>query len=106
MYIFHENQYDTDSSSIYGFFVYRKDGKSMPKGMITSFNAMWYKALDRFPSFSQIEFAVQSPTGDSSDHFDYTMPCANFEQAKAIVDNYRAGLYEMLGEIRKEELYS
>ena len=106
MYVFHENQYDTDTSSIYGFFVYRKDGRSMPKGIITSFNAYWYKTNVEFESRTEIEFAVQSPTGDSSDHYNYTMPCANFEQAKEIVDKYRDAVEKMVGVLKYEELYS
>jgi len=90
------NEYDSETMSIYGFIVYRKDGYSIPKGMITSFNAYSYKSNGNV----QIEFAVQSPTGDSSDHFNYTMPCSDFGQAKAIVDNYRKGVSTM------QELYS
>jgi len=106
MYIVYENQHDSETLSVYGFMVYRKDGKSMPKGMITSFNAYWYKANVEFESRTQIEFAVQSPTGDASDHYNYSMPCVDFHQAKAIVDTYRNGVEEMVGVFKYQEMYS
>jgi len=96
MYTFHENVYDSETTSIYGFFVYRNDGRSMPKGTITSFNACWDKPNARFNGRTQIEFAVQSPTGDSSDHYNYTMPCVDFDQAKAIADKYRQVTEQMI----------
>lgn len=106
MYTIEENHYDSETTSVYGFFVYRKDGRSMPKGMITSFNAYDEKLSTKIGGRTQIEFAVQSPTGDASDHFNYTMPCLDFTQAKAIVDQYRRGVEEMLSGLQKQELYS
>ena len=69
----------------YGFNVYNKNGWSIPKGMISSFIATQYG-----PSKTNniIEFSIQSPTGDSSDHLSYTIPCENFEQSKFICDMY------------------
>lgn len=86
--------------------VYRKDGRSMPKGMITSFNAYFQPAKYEFDSKTHIEFAMASPTGDSSDHYHYTMPCLDFTQAKWIVDKYREGVEAMMSEYKKQELYS
>lgn len=96
--------HDSETSSVYGFMVYRKDGYSLPKGMITSFNACFDKS--RTSDNVQIEFGVQSPTGDASDHYNYIMLCDSFNQAKAIVDSYCEGVSTMLGEYRKQELYS
>lgn len=98
--------FDSETSSVYGFIVYRRDGYTMPKGMITSFNARWYKPNSEFASLAQIEFGFQSPTGDSSDHHNYTMPCVDFEQAKVIVKNYREAVLTMLDRYRQQELYS
>lgn len=106
MFIIHENRYESETMTVYGFMVYRKDGKSMPKGMITSFNAYMQESMYEFDAKTHIEFAVQSPTGDSSDHHHYTMPCLNFDQAISIVDKYREGVETMIGEHRKQELYS
>lgn len=106
MYTIEENHHDSETTSVYGFMVYRKDGRSMPKGMITSFNAYYEKPNAEFGGRTQIEFAVQSPTGDASDHYNYTMPCADFTQAKAIVGQYRKGVEEMLSGLQKQELYS
>jgi len=106
MFSIENNDYDSDEMSVYGFIVYRRDGLSMPKGMITSFNARWYKPNSEFASIVQIEFGVQSPTGDSSDHHNYSMPCVDFDQAKAIVENYRQGISTMLEKYRKQDLYS
>jgi len=107
MYTIKEMIHENETMKVYGFMVYRKDGRSMPKGMITSFNAYHEEPLSNvFKGRTQIEFAVQSPTGDASDHFHYTMPCLDFTQAKAIVDKYREGVEAMMNEHKKQELYS
>lgn len=105
MFTIDKFDYDSETSSVYGFMVYREDGHSLPKGMITSFNAYFHKSKITSDNV-QIEFAVQSPTGDASDHYHYIMLCDNFNQAKAIVDSYHNGVSTMLGEYRKQELYS
>lgn len=69
----------------YGFNVYNEDGYSLPKGMITSFVVTNYGTDDKT---NTIEFSMQSPTGDASDHYNYTMPCETFEQGKFICDMY------------------
>ena len=106
MYAIEENIYESETMKVYGFMVYRKDGRSMPKGMITSFNAYFHAAQYEFDSKVLIEFAMASPTGDSSDHYNYTMPCLNFTQAQWIVDKYREGVVAMMDEYKKQELYS
>ena len=106
MYTIEENIYESETMKVYGFMVYRKDGRSMPKGVITSFNAYFHPAKYEFDSKTHIEFAVASPTGDSSDHYNYTMPCLDFTQAKSIVDKYREGVEAMMDEYTKKELYS
>jgi len=73
---------ETGSLCHYGFFVWRTDNRSMPKGAITSMNAYNYS------NTCYIEFAIQAPTGDSSDFCHYTFPCVNMEQAVTIVDEY------------------
>lgn len=106
MYTIEENIYESETMKLYGFMVYRRDGRSMPKGMITSFNACFYPAKYEFDDKTHIEFGVASPTGDSSDHYHYTMPCLDFAQAKWIVDKYREGVEAMMSEFKKQELYS
>jgi len=68
----------------YGFIVYNRSGYSLPKGMITSFK------VEQFSDMSvEIDFSVQSPSGDSSDHHNYGMPAIkSFAQGKQIVDMY------------------
>jgi hypothetical protein len=68
----------------YGFMVYNRSGYSLPKGMITSFK------VEQFSNMSvEIDFSVQSPSGDSSDHHNYGMPAIkSFAQGKQIVDMY------------------
>jgi len=77
-----------DSQVVYGFMAYDDSGKSMPKGSVTSYNATAYKqnAITRRVI---VEFSIQSPTGDSSDFHNYSFPCLDMEQAKAIVDAAR-----------------
>ena len=68
----------------YGFMVYNRSGYSLPKGMITSFK------VEQFSDMSiEIDFSLQSPSGDSSDHYNYGMPAIqSFAQGKQIVDMY------------------
>ena len=77
----------TDYVKYYGFRVYNRDGRSLPKGMISS---MRVEQLSN--GTNQIEFSVQSPSGyspDSSDHLTYTMPALEtFEKGKAVVNMY------------------
>jgi len=78
----------------YGFIVYNRSGYSLPKGMITSFKA------HQFNGKIEIEFSVQSPSGehpDSSDHHNYTMPAiSSFAQAKQIVDMYHSMVHDYI----------
>lgn len=74
----------TSQENTYGFIAFHDGGKSLPKGMYSSFVARQHKASQK----TQIEFSIQSPTGDSSDHHNYTYPCVSFEQAKIIVDTH------------------
>lgn len=77
----------TDYVKYYGFRVYNLDGRSLPKGMISS---MRVEQLSN--GTNQIEYSVQSPSGfspDSSDHLTYTMPVIEtFEKGKAVVEMY------------------
>ena len=77
----------TDYVKYYGFRVYNLDGRSLPKGMISS---MRVEQLS--DGTNQIEYSVQSPSGfspDSSDHLTYTMPVIEtFEKGKAVVEMY------------------
>jgi hypothetical protein len=101
MFIKHINESDSEYMQIYGFSVCRKDGYSMPKGMITSFNACLHKhPIGRHKV--EIEFSIQAPTGDSSDHCHYMFPCLDFDQAKRIVDEYEQGVWGMLGQHEQE----
>lgn len=78
----------------YGFIVYNRSGYSLPKGMITSFKA------HQFSGKIEIEFSVQSPSGehpDSSDHHNYTMPAiSSFAQAKQVVDMYHSMVHNYI----------
>ena len=82
-----------------GFIAYRANGYSMPKGWITSMNA--YNAV--VENRSWIEIGIQSPTGDSSDHFNYTMPCITFDQAKNIVQRWYLVVEIMMDEYEQEQ---
>jgi len=79
-----EHAYEHDGHKSHGFFVYNEDGSSLRKGSISSFSAHAYSGK------SWIEFGIQSPTGDSSDFHHFTFPCASFEQAMDIVNEYKA----------------
>jgi hypothetical protein len=70
-----------DGLQSYGFMVWRKNGYSLPKGMIGSYAAYFTKG-----SSVTVEFSIQSPTGDASDFHHYTFPCLNKQQAIAMVD--------------------
>lgn len=98
---------------IWGFMAWRRDGRSMPKGWVTSMNA--YKRLDTYDREvgAWIEYGLQSPTGDASDHHHYTIPCVNFDQAKSIVSQWYVAIETMMDEYEavnpqetKEYLYS
>ena len=69
----------------YGFMIYDDSGASMPKGSITSYNATAYKTNGVVRRVT-VEFGIQSPTGDSSDHHHYSFPCLHWAQATDIVD--------------------
>lgn len=77
----------TDYVKYYGFRVFNDDGRSLPKGMISS---MRVEQLS--DGTNQIEYSVQSPSGfspDSSDHLTYRMPAIEtFEKGIAVVDLY------------------
>jgi|GEM_PF-6669009 len=82
----------------YGFNAYRANGYSMPKGFITSYVACKFESSGK----TVIEFSIQSPTGDASDHFNYTIPCESWEQAVWIVDMQYVAYEIMLDEYQKE----
>jgi hypothetical protein len=107
------NDNKTEHQEVWGFMTWRRDGRSMPKGWITSMNA--YRRLDTGDreASAWIEYGIQSPTGDSSDHLHYTIPCVNFDQAKDIVAQWYATIETMMDEYEaanpketKEYLYS
>jgi hypothetical protein len=77
---------DTAHEQAYGFNAWYTDGRSLPKGMYSSFVAHYHVATET----CYIEFSIQSPTGDSSDHHNFTFPCVNFTQAMNIVDMHSA----------------
>lgn len=81
----------------YGFYAYRDNGHSMPKGFITSYTAFHYVKQDE----TSIEFSIQSPTGDASDHYHYNFPCKSWEQAKWIVDQQYSAFKVMLEQYRQ-----
>lgn len=74
-----------DGQTCYGFMVYDDSGKSMPKGAITSYNATAYRTNGLVRQVV-VEFGIQSPTGDSSDHHHYTFPCLTYAQAVDVVN--------------------
>ena len=87
--------HETNSYKTYGFVAYRVDGYSMPKGVYTSYNATYYKESQD----TYIDFSIQSPTGDSSDHHNFRFPCRSWDQAKWIVDNHYKACKSMLDEM-------
>jgi len=81
----------------YGFIVYRPNGYSLPKGMISSFCAIKTEVTTPYEKWDiRIEFSVQSPTGDASDFYHYTMQCDEWGQAKAIVDQWFSTITTMV----------
>jgi len=92
------NDSKTEHSECWGFMAWRRDGRSMPKGWITSMNA--YRRLETgdYESSAWIEYSMQSPTGDSSDHHHFTIPCVNFDQAQSIVAQWYAFVETMMDE--------
>jgi hypothetical protein len=110
------NNNKTEHQEVWGFMTWRRDGRSMPKGWITSMNAYCTVPAGHFMSDhteAWIEYGIQSPTGDSSDHHHYTIPCLNFEQAKSIVAQWYVTIETMMDEYEaanpkeaKEYLYS
>lgn len=78
----------------YGFIAYNNDGHSMPKGYMTSYCATQYDSNGD----TDIEFSIQSPTGDSSDHHHYSFPCRSWEQAKIMVSQQYRAYSNMLAE--------
>ena len=89
----------------YGFNIYRKNGYSIPKGMISSFHAIKSQITTPYEKWDiRIEFSVQSPTGDASDFFHYTIPCSEWSQAKAIVDQWFSMCEPMVGAVRQKEI--
>ena len=83
----------------YGFCSYRQNGYSMPKGFLTSYNAYHYVESNE----TNIEFSIQSPTGDSSDHHHFRFPCRSWEQAKWIVDQQFVAHETMLDEYEDKQ---
>ena len=83
----------------YGFMVYNHSGYSLPKGMITSFK------VEQFSNMSiEIDFSVQSPSGDASDHHNYSIPAIkSFAQCKQIVDMYAQMVESWITEESKTE---
>lgn len=78
--------YESPDTSTYGFIVYDNDGRSLPKGCISSYNVYRHKnSLDNRETYV-VEFGIQSPTGDSSDHHHFSFPCLSWSQAKQVVD--------------------
>ena len=78
----------------YGFIAYSNDGHSMPKGYLTSYNATHYHSNGE----TRIEFSIQSPTGDSSDHHHFSFPCRSWDQAKYMISQQYRGYSNMLAE--------
>lgn len=107
------NDNKSENFDVWGFMAWRRDGRSMPKGWITSMNAYKrYDAQDR-ESGAWIEYSLQSPTGDSSDHHHFTIPCVNFDQAQSIVAQWYTTIEIMMDEYEvanpqeaKQYLYS
>lgn len=105
MYKINNHEYEGAGYASYGFSVSRDSGRSLPKGFVSSYCATHHKPGAEFQSGTHIEFGIQSPTGDSSDHHNYTFPCINFEQAKQIVDTEREKVRAMIKVFNRQELY-
>lgn len=78
------HDYESDTQRCFGLIVYNEDGRSLPKGFVSSLNANAFLE-DGAEKSAWIELGVQSPTGDASDHHHFSFPCENFVQAEAIV---------------------
>lgn len=83
-----EHYYDSEGTRCHGFIVYNADGRSLPKGFISSFNAHSYSVSGTEKVW--IEFGIQSPTGDASDHHHFSFPCESFSQAVGIMEMNKA----------------
>lgn len=93
----------------YGFNVFYKNGTSLPKGMFSHFTATETPSnneyvLSPLAQYNNviIEYGIQSPTGDASDHFTYTYKCKTMYQARQIIDMYYI-MCERLVEIQNVE---
>jgi hypothetical protein len=91
------HDYESDTQRCFGLIVYNEDGRSLPKGFVSSLNAHAH-IENGVEKSAWIELGVQSPTGDASDHHHFSFPCENFGQAEAIV---RMGS-EVLGRVIAE----
>jgi hypothetical protein len=89
----------------YGFQIFRMNGYSIPKGMIGSFYAIKSEITTPYEKWDiRIEFSIQAPTGDASDFCHYTIPCSEWGQAKAIVDQWFAMWEPMIESVRQKEI--
>jgi len=70
-----------ETAQQYGFFITSDDGASLPKGMISSYRV----ERTGYSNGGQIEFSVQSPTGDSSDFHNFSHAVSDYNQGKYIV---------------------
>lgn len=104
MYKVENHEYQGAEQRSYGFSVSRTNGYSLPKGFTSSYCATVYN-METQGQKVWIEFAIQSPTGDSSDHHNYTFPCVDFEQAMHIVDTKREEIRAAIKLLNKQELY-
>lgn len=105
MYKVENHEYTGIGQKSYGFSVCRTDGRSLPKSFISSYCATHHTPSAKFQSTTHIEFGIQSPTGDSSDHHNYTFPCVDFQQAKKLVDIKREEILREIKLLNREELY-
>jgi len=55
----HSFESDSSGSASYGFMVYDKNGMSLPKGFISSYNAFLYKNDQTGSKEIMIEFGIQ-----------------------------------------------
>ena len=78
------HSYETEAESCFGFVTFNEDGASLPKGFVSSMNAYSYSG-NGSELKAWVEIGIQSPTGDASDHHNFTIPCVSFLQARAIV---------------------
>ncbi|NBS28370.1 MAG: hypothetical protein EBS70_05765 [Actinobacteria bacterium] len=78
------HSYETDGGRCFGFVTFNENGASLPKGFVSSMNAYSFSE-NGSERAAWIEIGIQSPTGDASDHHNFTIPCVNFLQAETIV---------------------